>query len=633
MRLGAGSHRTLRAWNNRGPHSSKGAHLRDLHSAASTLVAMASDSDRPKGSSPKSLSGLAPFLKPYRGRIALALAFMVLAAGATLALPMALKTLVDEGLVGAAPGDRMMALRGHFGALFGVAAALGVFSALRFYMVSWLGERVTADLRNAVYAHVVRQSPAFFETTATGEVLSRLTTDTTLVQTVVGSSLSMGLRNVVMGIGALGLLIATNPYVMVQVLGILVLVVLPALVFGRRVRKLSRASQDRVADTSAIAAEVLNAIPVVQSYTQEGREATRFDEATEAAFDTARKRTRLRAVLVAFIITATFGALLWGLYQGTQAVLKGEITPGHLGQTVLYVITLAGSVAVLSEVYGDLLRAAGATERLMELLHAQSPVTSPQQPKSLPATQGGSALSLQGVSFHYPSRPDHAALQGLALEVRPGETVALVGPSGAGKTTVFQLLLRFYDVAAGRVLLDGVDVREIDLQALRGRIGIVPQDSVIFSTSAMENIRYGRPEATDAEVMAAAKAAYAHDFIMALPGGYDSFLGERGVRLSGGQRQRISIARAMLKNPPLLLLDEATSALDAESERMVQAALESAMKDRTTLVIAHRLATVQRADRIVVLEGGQIQEQGTHAELVARGGLYAKLAAMQFGAA
>ncbi|TDM06267.1 MAG: ABC transporter [Ideonella sp. MAG2] len=496
-----------------------------------------------------------------------------------------------------------------------------------------IGTAKPIDLRNAVYAHVVKQSPAFFETTATGEVLSRLTTDTTLVQTVVGSSLSMGLRNVVMGVGALGLLIATNPYVMTQVLGILVLVVMPALIFGRRVRKLSRASQDRVADTSAIAAEVLNAIPVVQSYTQEGREATRFDGATEAAFDTARKRTRLRAVLVAFIITATFGALLWGLYQGTQAVLKGEITPGHLGQTVLYVITLAGSVAVLSEVYGDLLRAAGATERLMELLHAQSPVTSPQQPQPLPATQGGSALSLQGVSFHYPSRPDQAALQGLTLEVRPGETVALVGPSGAGKTTVFQLLLRFYDVAAGRVLLDGVDVREVDLQALRGRIGIVPQDSVIFSTSAMENIRYGRPEATDAEVIAAAQAAYAHDFIMALPGGYDSFLGERGVRLSGGQRQRISIARAMLKNPPLLLLDEATSALDAESERMVQAALESAMKDRTTLVIAHRLATVQRADRIVVLEGGQIQEQGTHAELVARGGLYAKLAAMQFGAA
>jgi len=591
---------------------------------------MSKVTDRPKAKSPRSLSGLAPFLRPYRGRIVLAIAFMVLAAAATLVLPVALKSLIDQGIVAADPGARVMGLREHFGALFGVGAALGLFSALRFYMVSWLGERVTADLRNAVYAHVVEQSPEFFETNATGEVLSRLTTDTTLVQTVVGSSLSMGLRNTVMGIGALGMLIVTNPVVMTQVLGILVLVVLPALYFGRRVRKLSRASQDRVADSSAIASEVLNAIPVVQSYNQEAREAARFDAATEDAFDTARKRTRVRAVLVAFIITATFGALLWGLYQGTQAVLKGDITAGHLGQTVLYVIVLVSSVAVLSEVYGDLLRAAGATERLMELLHAESPVKPPAQPTPLPATRGGSAVRLSGVRFHYPSRPLQAALSEVSFEVRPGETVALVGPSGAGKTTVFQMLLRFYDVAGGSVQVDGVDVREADLAALRQRVGIVPQDSVIFSASAMDNIRYGRPDATDAEVVAAATAAYAHDFIMALPGGYDSFLGERGVRLSGGQRQRISIARAILKNPPLLLLDEATSALDAESERMVQAALESAMKDRSTLVIAHRLATVQRADRILVLEHGRIVEQGTHAELVERGGLYAKLAAMQF---
>ena len=591
---------------------------------------MPKDSSRASAATPRSLSGLLPFLRPYRGRIALAILFLVLAAASTLVLPLALKSLIDSGLVAAEPGQRVMALRGHFLALFGVGAALGLFSAGRFYVVSWLGERVTADLRNAVYAHVLEQSPEFFETTQTGEVLSRLTTDTTLVQTVVGSSLSMGLRNTVMGIGALGMLIVTNPYVMTQVLGILVLVVLPSAYFGRRVRKLSRASQDRVADSSAIAAEVLNAIPVVQSYTQEGREATRFAVSTEHAFDTARKRTRVRAMLVAFIITATFGALLWGLYQGTQAVLAGTISPGHLGQTVVYVLILVSSVAVLSEIYGDLLRAAGATERLMELLDTRSPVVEPAIPRPLPPAHGGSSVQLRGINFNYPSRPLQAALRDLNLDIRPGETVALVGPSGAGKSTVLQLLLRFYDAQQGSVAIDGVPVRELALATLRQRVGIVPQDSVVFSTSAMDNIRYGRPEACDDDVIAAAKAAFAHDFICALPEGYKTYLGERGVRLSGGQRQRIAIARAMLKNPPLLLLDEATSALDAESERMVQAALESAMVGRTTLVIAHRLATVQRADRIVVLDHGRVVETGSHAELVARGGLYARLAAMQF---
>jgi len=596
-----------------------------------TGAATGPDGDAATGRRPlRSLSGLLPFLRPYRGRIALAVLFLVLAALATLAFPLALKSLIDQGLVASDPGERVMALRGHFVALFAVGAALGAFSAGRFYMVTWLGERVTADLRNAVYAHVVQQSPEFFETAQTGEVLSRLTTDTTLVQTVVGSSLSMGLRNTVMGLGALVMLIITNPYVMSQVLGTLVLVVLPSLWLGRRVRKLSRASQDRVADSSAIAAEVLNAIPVVQSYVQEAREAQRFDRATESAFETARKRTAVRAVLVAFIISATFGALLWGLYQGTQAVLAGETSAGHLAQTVVYVTLLIGSVAVLSEVYGDLLRAAGATERLMELLATRSPIASPASPRELPPTRGGSAVTLRRVVFRYPSRPGYAALAQVDLDVRPGETVALVGPSGAGKSTLFQLLLRFYDAAEGSVEVDGVPVREIALATLRRRIGIVPQDSVIFSANALENIRYGRPDASDAEVVAAARAAYAHDFISALPEGYQTFLGERGVRLSGGQRQRISIARAILKNPPLLLLDEATSALDAESERMVQAALESAMKDRTTLVIAHRLATVQRADRIVVMEAGQIVETGTHAQLSAAGGLYARLAALQF---
>jgi ATP-binding cassette subfamily B protein len=586
-------------------------------------------SNAPKGS-PRSLSGLLPFLRPYRGRIALALMFLVMAAVATLLFPLALRSLIDGGLVSTDKGAQVMALREHFFALFAVAVALGLFSAGRFYMVSWLGERVTADIRNAVYAHVLRQSPEFFETTQTGEVLSRLTTDTTLVQTVVGSSFSLGLRNVVMGTGALGMLVYTHPYVMSLVFAAVLLVVLPAMVFGRRVRKLSRASQDRVADSSAIAAEVLNAIPVVQSYAAEGREAQRFSDATENAFRTGIVRTRARAVLVAFVIIANAALMLWGLYQGTQAVMAGKLTAGQLGQAALYVMIFAGAVAVLGEVYGDLLRAAGATERLMELLASRSPVDSPAQPVAAAHPAHGSGVHFDAVTFHYPSRPAAASLKDFTLQVAPGETVALVGPSGAGKTTVFSLLLRFYDPRHGAIAVDGVDVCRQSLQALRDRIALVPQDAVIFSTSALENIRYGRPGATDEEVIAAARAAFAHEFITALPEGYATFLGERGVRLSGGQRQRIAIARAILKNPPLLLLDEATSALDAESERMVQAALESAMQGRTTLVIAHRLATVQRADRIVVLDHGRIVEQGRHDELVAAKGVYARLAALQF---
>ena len=586
----------------------------------------------PAKASPRSLSGLLPFLRPYKGRIGLALLFLVLAAMATLAFPLALRSLIDGGLVQPDKGAQVMALREHFFALFGVAVALGLSSAARFYMVSWLGERITADIRNAVYGHVLQQSPEFFETTQTGEVLSRLSADTTLVQTVVGSSLSMGLRNLVMGVGALSVLIWTNPYVMFQVLGVLVLIVLPALWFGRRVRKLSRASQDRIADSSAIAAEVLNAIPVVQSYTAEGRESARFNASTDEAFSTAVRRSRARSVLVAFIIIATSAALLWGLYQGTQAVMAGRISAGDLGQTVMYVIILASAFAILGEVYGDLLRAAGATERLMELLGTRSRVISPLNPAAAPTQQAGSAIKFDDINFFYPSRPLQAALSHFSLEVKAGQTVAIVGPSGAGKSTVFQLLLRFYDPASGHMLLDGIATRDMALHDLRQRIGIVPQDAVIFSSSALENIRYGLPEATDAQVQAAAKAAFAHEFITALPQGYDTFLGERGVRLSGGQRQRIAIARAMLKNPPLLLLDEATSALDAESERMVQAALESAMQGRTTLVIAHRLATVKKADLIVVLDQGQLVEQGTHDELVLRGGVYAGLAALQFNA-
>jgi ATP-binding cassette, subfamily B, bacterial len=604
--------------------------------------AITATTERPKSKSPKSLTGLFPFIRPYRKRVVLAGVFLLMAALATLAFPLALRGLIDGSLAqiglsqaaGAAQnsGAALVTLREHFLALFAVSVALGMFSAARFYMVSWLGERITSDLRNAVYGHVLHQSPAFFESTQTGEVLSRLTTDTTLVQTVVGSSLSMGLRNAVMGVGALAMLIYTNPYVMIQVFGVLVLIVLPSLYFGKRVQKLSRASQDRVADSSAIAAEVLNAIPVVQSYTAESREATRFNTSTQNAFNTAIRRTKARSVLVAFIIIATSAALLWGLYQGTQAVMAGRVSAGHLGQTVLYVIILASAFAVLGEVYGDLLRAAGATERLMELLHGESPIKSPAAPLPLPPVRAGSAVRFEHVNFHYPSRPNQAALIDFSLDTRPGETIALVGPSGAGKSTVFQLLLRAYDAdgADKNIFLDGVAIRDLSLNDLRYRIGIVPQDAVIFSTSALENIRYGKPDATDEEVHAVARAAFAHEFIEKLPEGYKTYLGERGVRLSGGQRQRISIARAMLKNPPLLLLDEATNALDAESESIVQAALESAMRDRTTLVIAHRLATVQKADRIVVLEHSKLVEQGTHAELVADGGVYARLAALQF---
>ncbi len=580
-------------------------------------------------SSPQSLSGLFPFLRPYRWPIAFAGVFLLLAAGTTLAFPWALRVLIDEGLVQGASSE---VLAWKFFELFLVAAALALFSAARFYTVSWLGERLTADLRNAVYSHVLRQSPTFFETTQSGEVLSRLTNDTTLVQTVVGSSLSMGLRNLVMGLGAIVMLVWTNPVLMLQVLAVLVLVVLPSVYLGRRVRRLSRASQDRVADASAIASEVLNAIPVVQSYNAQEREAQRFVESTRQALLTALRRIRARSVLVGFIILMSSAALLWGLYLGTLSVKEGTTTAGQLGQTVVYVILLASAFAVLGEVYGDLLRAAGATERLMELLHSHSDVASPKEPVQVPWPQGGASLTFDAVDFSYPSRPQTLALKGLNGQVGKGQTVAVVGPSGAGKTTLFALLMRFHDPRQGQVLMDGVPVSQMDLHDLRDRIALVPQEPVIFSGTVMENIRYGKPSATEQEVTEAARAAFAEEFIAQLPQGYDTYLGDRGVRLSGGQRQRIAIARAMLKNPPLLLLDEATSALDANSERMVQAALETAMQGRTTLVIAHRLATVKRADAIWVFDHGQLVERGTHTDLVQQGGLYARLAALQFTA-
>ncbi|MDI9329724.1 MAG: ABC transporter transmembrane domain-containing protein [Alphaproteobacteria bacterium] len=576
---------------------------------------------------PVALSGLLPFLKPYRGSLALAGVFLLLAAAATLAFPWALRHLIDDGM---AAGVSDADLAQGFLRLFLVAVALAVFSAARYYTVSWLGERITTDVRNAVYRHVLKQNPTFFENTQSGEVLSRLTNDTTLVQTVVGSSFSMGLRNLVMGVGAMTMLVITNPMLMMQVLGVLILVVMPAVLLGRRVRRLSRASQDRVADASALAGEVLNAIPVVQSYTAESREADRFDQRALSAMATALRRTRARAVLVGFVIMASSAVLLWGLFMGTVAVRQGSLSVGVLGQTVFYVILLASAFAVLGETYGDMLRAAGATERLMELLHAQSTVVESKQVQTVSWPSDGASLTLDRLRFHYPSRSGVWALDGLSGEVDAGRTVAVVGPSGAGKTTLFDLIMRFHDPQHGSLLLDGVPLEHMKLADLRDRIALVPQTPVVFTGTVRENILYGRPEASHDDVIAAARAAHAHDFIIDLPQGYDTDLGDRGVRLSGGQRQRIAIARAMLKNAPLLLLDEATSALDAQSEHMVQAALEQAMVGRTTLVIAHRLATVQRADLIWVLDHGRLVEQGTHAQLIAQGGLYASLAALQF---
>jgi ATP-binding cassette subfamily B protein len=576
------------------------------------------------------LLSLSPFIKPYRWQVGFALLMLLAAAAATLVFPTALRKLIDGGL-SSTSGNNPQDIAWYFAMLFGVAVALALFSGARFFMVSWLGERITADIRQAVYARVLNQSPQFFEQTPTGDVLSRLSADTTLVQTVVGSSLSMGLRNAVMGLGALGMLVWHHPLMMAQVCAGLLLVIAPSMWMGRRVRRLSRDSQDRVADASALASEVLNAITVVQSYTAQGREASRFVRSTNAAFRSAIRRSTARSALVTFVMVTTSAALLWGLYMGTLAVLAGTLSPGELGQTVLYVIILAGAFAVLGEVSGDLLRAAGASERLIELLHMPSHIQEATHTQPLKPSHHGLDVQLINVQFAYPSRLEMPALNGISLHIKAGTTVALVGASGAGKTTIMQLLQRFYDTQDGSILLQGTSIKTLALTDLRTHVGVVPQEPVVFAASALDNIRYGRPDATNDEVVAAAKAAYAHDFIMALPMGYETFMGERGVRLSGGQRQRLAIARAMLKNAPLLLLDEATSALDTHSEQMVQAALDRAMQGRTTIVVAHRLSTVQRADSIVVIAGGHIVEQGKHHELLARNGAYAALAQAQFG--
>jgi ATP-binding cassette subfamily B protein len=589
-------------------------------------MAERSSSERPGGKSLKPLRTLIPFIRPYRGTLAAALAALLIASGAMLALPIALRYLIDNGFIAQDVGT----VNRYFGWFLAAALIFSVFAALRYFLVTWLGERVVADLRNAVYRRVIGMDPAFFEVTKTGEVLSRLTTDTTLVQSISGVGLSIALRSTLNLTGGLLLLVLTSPQLAAYTLVVIPIVILPVILVGRRIRSLSRQSQDRIADTSGLAGETLNAMQTVQAFTLEKLQARRYADAVNASFITAVRRIKMNALLTAIATSLVFASITFILWIGSRAVLSGTMTGGQLGQFLMYAMMVGSSAAALSSLWGEIQRAAGAMERLSELLHAQPAIQAPDEPEHLPARARG-RIRFEHLEFRYPSRPDSLTLDDFSLEIRPGETVAIVGPSGAGKSTSFQLLLRFYEAASGRILIDDSDISRLDPLELRQQIGLVPQETVLFGESALENIRYGRPGASEDEVKQAAILAAADEFIIELPDGYDTFLGERGTRLSGGQRQRIAIARAILKDPPILLLDEATSSLDAESERLVQTALEGLMKDRTTLVIAHRLATVKKVDRIVVMNRGRIEAVGSHDELILSNNLYARLAELQFG--